>query len=212
MRAGRIVSIALIVFLVVIVNAPYLYGRTTDWRLEHQGRDVTVAVTDHAVVEGSYVLQLTDERVDRAGPVAVEVSRSAYDEAVAAGSTTARVLDGDTGHYEVRGQVRSRVPLFFTLFADVAILACVVLFTRFRVAMRPELVLRATADLEPCEPGSVLDRIVGNEYVVAGEVHEVDGDEVLLDLGDRKVRVVLDGHANPAGPHEPVRVVGVMIA
>jgi len=87
-----------------------------------------------------------------------------------------------------------------------------VLFTRLRPRFRPELVLVATEDLERCEPGSVLDRVAGGWYVVAGQVQAIEGDEIVLDLGDRRVRVHLDGHHNPAGLLEPVRVTGRMVA
>ena len=52
----------------------------------------------------------------------------------------------------------------------------------------------------------------GLTYVVCGEVAELGDDEVVLDLGDRRVRVLLDGHANPAGYEQPVRVTGFMVA
>jgi hypothetical protein len=41
---------------------------------------------------------------------------------------------------------------------------------------------------------------------VSGEVLERDDHEVVLDLGDRLVRVVLDGHANPIGHQQPAQV------
>ena len=35
-------------------------------------------------------------------------------------------------------------------------------------------------------------------------------ERVVLDLGDRRVRVILDGHHNPAGYQQPVRATGTM--
>jgi len=107
--------------------------------------------------------------------------------------------------------VRSRLGLVITLLADLFLLAMLVLMLRFRSALRVELVLRATEDLERCPPGARLDRIAGLTYVVCGEVAELGDDEVVLDLGDRRVRVLLDGHVNPAGYEQPVRVTGFMV-
>ena len=83
---------------------------------------------------------------------------------------------------------------------------------RFRSSMRVELVLRATEDLERCPPGSRLDRLSGMRYLVAGEVAEIHEDEIVLDLGDRRVRVLLDGYANPAGYEQPVSATGYLVA
>ena len=88
----------------------------------------------------------------------------------------------------------------------------VVLMVRFRTVMRVELVLRATEDLERCPPGGLLDRIEGMRYAVSGDVVEIADDEIVLDLGDRRVRVLLDGHTNPAGYEQSVRAIGYMVA
>ena len=50
----------------------------------------------------------------------------------------------------------------------------------------------------------------GRRFVVCGEVEEIEDDAVVLDLGDRRVRVLLDGHHNPAGYQQPVRATGTM--
>ena len=68
----------------------------------------------------------------------------------------------------------------------------------------------ATEDLERCPPGSVLDQVDGLRFVVCGEVEEIEDDAVVLDLGDRRVRVILDGHHNPAGYQQPVRATGLL--
>jgi hypothetical protein len=72
------------------------------------------------------------------------------------------------------------------------------------------MVLVATEDLERCPPGSVLDQVDGLRFVVCGEIEPIEDDEVVLDLGDRRVRVVLDGQHNPAGHQQAVRATGTM--
>ena len=57
---------------------------------------------------------------------------------------------------------------------------------------------------------AVLDQVDGLRFVVCGEVEELEDDAVVLDLGDRRARVVLDGHHNPAGYQQPVRATGTM--
>ena len=42
--------------------------------------------------------------------------------------------------------------------------------------------------------------------LVRGEVQDLADGEVLLDLGNRTVRVLLDGHANPVGYQQPAQV------
>lgn len=98
-----------------------------------------------------------------------------------------------------------------TLFADAALALMLYLLWRFRGRLRPQLQLVATQDLERCAPGSVLDRIEGDRYVVCGEVLEIGDDELVLDLGDRRVQVLLDGHANPVGHQQPARATGRMV-
>ena len=96
------------------------------------------------------------------------------------------------------------------MVADVFLLVLVLLLLRFGSRLRQEMVLVATEDLERCPPGSVLDQVDGLRFVVCGEIEAIEDGEVVLDLGDRRVRVVLDGHHNPAGYQQPVRATGTM--
>ena len=42
-----------------------------------------------------------------------------------------------------------------------------------------------------------LEKMEGDLYLIRGEVTAVEEDEIVLDLGERSVRVLLDGHLNP---------------
>ena len=117
-----------------------------------------------------------------------------------------RVLADRPAAYTVAGEVRSRVGLYITLFADLVLLLLVLLFRRFGVGTRPSLRAVAVGDVERCEPGSALDRLESGEYLIRGEVVEVGDDELVLDLGDRRVHVALDGHANPIDPQQPAQL------
>jgi hypothetical protein len=213
--ARRWLSVALVAFIALLVNFPLLHGTYLRWQVERSGVDVVAEVTDTRAVGGDLLVEFTvpgdGQREPFEGAI-VEVDAATYDEARRTGELDVRVLADDGRAFTVEGQVTSRLGLVVTVLADVFLVAMVVLMVRFRSALRVELVLRATEDLERCPPGSRLDRLSGLRYVVSGDVAELGDDEVVLDLGDRRVRVLLDGHANPAGYQQPVQAVGYMVA
>ncbi len=211
----RILTVGLVAFIAFVVNFPMAHSAYLDWQLDRRGVDVVAEVTDTRTVGDDFLVQFTvpadDGRAEFVGAIA-EVDQSAYDDARQTEQLRVTVLPDDGGVFEAEGQVPNRLGLLITVGADVFLLAMILLALRFRSAMRVELVLRATEDLERCPPGSRLDRIEGQRYLVSGEVAEILDDEVVLDLGDRRVRVLLDGHANPAGYEQPVRAIGYMVA
>lgn len=211
----RWLSLALVAFVAFVVNFPLAHSTYQRWQVDRTGVDVVAEVTETREVGGDLLVVFTvpgdDGREPFEGAVA-EVDAAAYDEARESGRLPVRVLPEDGGAFRVEGQIDSRLGLIVTLLADLFLVAMLVLALRFRAVMRVELVLRATEDLERCPPGSRLERISGMRYVVHGEVAEIGEDEVVLDLGDRRVRVLLDGYANPAGYQQPVRVTGFMVA
>ena len=62
------------------------------------------------------------------------------------------------------------------------------------------------ADVERCAPGSALDRIEGETYLIRGEVSAIEPGQVVLRAGDRSVLVYLDGHHNAVGYQQPAEV------
>lgn len=214
MRTSRVISLVLIVVLVVLINLPFAHARWTALRIDRADTNTSATVTNNRVNEGAYFVEFVypidvDARQSR---FFAQVGRTAYDRATSSGQIVVDRLPGNIEAFRVQGEVTSRGGLIFTILADLAMVATIVLYTRLRPRYRPELVLVATEDLEVCEPGSVLERIDGGLYVVAGEVQAIEGDEIVLDLGDRRVRVHLDGHHNPAGFQQPVQVTGRMVA
>jgi len=213
--ARRWLSVALVAFIAILVNFPLLHSTYLRWQVERSGVDVVAEVTETRNVGGDLLVVFTvpgDGRREPFDAAVVEVDAATYDEARETGELDVRVLPDDGGAFTVEGQVTSQLGLVVTVLADVFLVAMVVLMLRFRSALRVELVLRATEDLERCPPGSRLDRLSGLRYFVSGEVAELGDDEVVLDLGDRRVRVLLDGHANPADYQQPVRAIGYMVA
>jgi hypothetical protein len=213
--ARKWLSVALVAFIAFTINFPLLHSTYLRWQVERSGVDVVAEVTETREVDGDLLVVFTvpgDGRREPFENAVAEVDAATYDKVTQTDQLDVRVLSDDGGAFIVEGQVTSRLGLVITLLADAFLVAMTVLMLRFRAVMRVELVLRATEDLERCAPGSRLDRITGLRYVVSGEVAELGDDEVVLDLGDRRVRVLLDGHANPAGYQQPVQAVGYMVA
>jgi hypothetical protein len=72
--------------------------------------------------------------------------------------------------------------------------------------------IEALGDVERCPPGAAYEE-EGDDGVVLvrGEVVGLEPDELVLDLGDREVVVILDGHANPVGRQEAAQVRGRLV-
>ena len=208
-------NVALIAFIAFVINFPLLHSTYLRWQIERSGVDVVAEVTQTREVDGDLLVVFTvpgDGRREEVENAVAEVDEATYEEAEETLQLDVRVLPDNGGAFIVEGQVTSRAGLFITLLADLFLVAMIVLAMRFRAVKRVELVLRATGDLERCPPGAGSTRSRGMRYVVAGDVVEVGDDEVVLDLGDRRVRVLLDGYANPAGYEQSVRAIGYMVA
>jgi hypothetical protein len=209
---GKLKNVLLVGLVVVMINLPFVHSTWQDHRIDQDGVDVTAAVTGHGKNGGelfvSFEVQQSSDQPEIAGEVPVD--EAAYDDAVASKQVQVRVLPGSSSVWRVEGQTHSDIGLVITLVADVFLLVMVLLLVRFGSRLRQEMVLVATEDLERCPPGSVLDQVDGLRFVVCGEVETIEDDAVVLDLGDRRVRVILDGHHNPAGHQQPVRATGTM--
>ena len=95
---------------------------------------------------------------------------------------------------------------------NLGLLVAVGVFLLLRNRTRPELRMVATEPPLATDEEAALERIQGNDYVVRGEVAQVDGDELLLQVVDRRVRVLLDGHVVPADSGgRAVQVRGTMV-
>lgn len=208
-------NVVLIAFIAFVINFPLLHSTYLRWQVERSGVDVVAEVTETREVDGDLIVVFTvpgDVRREEVENAVAQVDEATYEEAQETLQLDVRVLPDNGGVFVVEGQVTGRAGLVITLLADLFLVAMVLLMMRFRSAMRVELVLRATGDLERCPPGPQLEKVSGMRYVVSGEVTEIQDDEVVLDLGDRRVRILLDGYANPAGHQQSVRAVGYMVA
>jgi hypothetical protein len=209
---GRLKNVLLVGLVVVMINLPYAHSTWQQHRIDRDGVSVGATVTDHEQDDGTYLVTFevadTEEQPGFGGTAGVD--EATYDDAVATEQVQVQVLPGSSTVWRVVGQTRSNVGLVITVVADLFLLVLVLLLLRFGSRLRQEMVLVATEDLERCPPGSVLDQVDGLRFVVCGEVDAIEDDAVVLDLGDRRVRVVLNGHHNPAGYQQPVRATGTM--
>jgi hypothetical protein len=104
-------------------------------------------------------------------------------------------------------------PVVATLVADAVllVLAWSLLRGGGRGRRRPSLQAVALGDLRPTAEGVLLERVQSEDYRVRGEVVEVRPDAVVLDLGNRYLEVLLDGHANPVTTGRAVELEARMI-
>ena len=216
-RRPRPKAVLLVLLLVTMINLPIVHSTWTRWKVERSGTDVTAPVVGHDVLGSAddpeyYVSFRLSREIDpdqHAWPV--QLDKASYDEAVASRTLDVRVLPDQPSAYTVDGQVTGRLGLVITLLADLALLVMVALAWRFRGSLRPQLRAVATGDVERCKPGSALDKLDGDLYLIRGEVSAIEADEIVLDLGDRSVVVALDGHHNPIGYQQPAQVRGRLI-
>jgi hypothetical protein len=208
---GRLRNVLLVGLVVVMINLPFLHSTWQGHDIDANGVDLLGTVTDTDRDGGYFITFRVDKSADQpAFGGTVPVNEATYDDAVESQQVQVRVVPGSTTVWRVEGQSRSGAGLVITLVADAFLLIMLLLLVRFGSRLRSDLVLVATEDLERCPPGSVLDQVDGLRFVVCGEVEEIEDDAVVLDLGDRRVRVLLDGHHNPAGYQQPVRATGTM--
>lgn len=214
-RTNRIL---LVVVLVAFINLPFLHSAWTNWRVERSGLEVTAEVVDSRVVDRggdpSYYLQIrfprTLDQNREIWPAAVD--RETFDAAEESGVVQARVLSDNPAAYRVEGQVTSRLGLIITVVADLILVGILLLAWRYGGRSRPVPIrIAAIGDIERCPPGGAIEQVEGDLYLVRGEVTGIDGDEVVIDAGERDVLIVLDGHHNPVGYQQPAQVRGRLV-
>ena len=103
------------------------------------------------------------------------------------------------------------MPLVVTAVADAVLVLLVLLMWRFGGRLRSNLRAIALADVERCKPEILLERLQAEDYLVRGEVLDAGPDRVVIDLGNRTIEVLLDGHRNPVGHQQAAEVRARMI-
>ncbi|KRF37553.1 hypothetical protein [Nocardioides sp. Soil805] len=138
----RAKNLAVLVFVVVLVNAPLVLSTWTDLRVQSAGTDVRAEVTAARNLgtdaEPRWWLSYRfPEDVDpEQGTWAAEVDRTTWTRAEESGEVTVRVLEGSPSRHTVSGEVRSWAGLWSTLVADGILAAVLALVWRARVLRR----------------------------------------------------------------------------
>lgn len=207
MNRGKRNSLLLLVLLAFVVNLPLLHSTWTESRVQARGVDVTATVVDESARDGSWLAFTFPEDVDpELQTWHAEVDDETYAEAQRTGEVQVRVLEDDPAAFRVEGEEQSSVVLVFTLVADAILLLLFLLMWRSSGRLRGQLQAIALEDVERGEAGVLLERLQGEEYLISGDVLEIEPGRVVLDLGNRSVVVLLDGHANPVGYQQSARV------
>jgi hypothetical protein len=208
----RAKALLLVALVAVLVNLPLVHSTWTAWRVDRTGTDVVGTVTDTSETSDAFQVEFRmprdidpDQRLWKA-----QVDEATYDEAVASEQVDVRVLPDRPSAYLVEGEVTSRLVLVVTGLVDLLLLLALVLVWRGS-GRRADLLLRATEDVRRCRPGAVLEAVDGGLHLVAGEVCVIEPGEIVLDLGDRRVRVQLAGYNNPVGYQQPAQVTGRLV-
>ncbi|WP_127479367.1 DUF3592 domain-containing protein [Nocardioides pantholopis] len=216
-RGGRS-RLLLLAVVLVVVNLPLAQSLWERWQLDRSGVEVVADVRAERARdsggEPTYLVYFTyPEEIDpapqRTWPV--EVDEDTHAAAVAGGTLRVRVLPEHQSVYAVDGQVRSSSVLVVTLLIDAGVLLGALLLWRFRGRMRPVLVLAADADVEPAPAEALLERRAGDCYLVRGRVVETAPGEVLLEVADRRVRVLLGVHTSLVGEQELAQARGRLV-
>ncbi|HYF71703.1 MAG TPA: hypothetical protein VD864_02720 [Nocardioides sp.] len=206
---GRRRSAFLLLLLAVVVNLPLAHSTWTDARIERSGVEVSATLAEHD--DGHLTFTFPAEVDPEQRTWSAEVDDEAYAEAVETGRVEVRVLEDDPSAYRATGAVESLVPWVATAAADVVLVLLGLLMWRFSGRFRVGLRAVALGDVERCPPGILLERQQAEDYLVRGEVLEIGPDRVVLDLGNRTIEVLLDGHRNPVGHQQAAQVRARMI-
>jgi hypothetical protein len=214
MTRSRRRAALLIVLLAVVINLPLVHSWYQQQKVRASGTDVTATVVDDRAIGGNefWVSFTFPEDIDPDQQTwQAQVDEEAYDDAVASGEIRVRVLEDDPAAYRAEGTVDSLVPLVVTLIADGILLLVALLLWRYGGRLRAQLRAVALEDVERCAPATLLERVHGEDYLIRGEVLELADGSVTIDLGNRTVVVLLDGHANPVGYQQSAQVLARMI-
>jgi hypothetical protein len=215
-RANRIF---LIVVLAVFINLPAFHSTWTRWQVQRNGTDTVAEVMpesrtlgDDADPEYWLVFRFPESIEPAQTRWPAQVDQATFEEATAQDSVDVRVLEDRPAAHIVEGEVRNPLGYIITLIADAILIGILLLVWWGRGRKRPVPIrIAAIGDVERCPPGAMLEQIEGDLYLVRGEVTGIDGDEIVVDAGERDVLVILDGHQNPVGYQQPAEVRGRIV-
>jgi len=204
-----------VVVAVVLLALPLVSSLATRARVDRSGTDVTATVVEASRRGDGYLVAFRfPEDVDPDQKTySAEVERGSYERATETKVITVRVLDGRPEAHRVDGEIHSNAPYVVTAVGLAFVLVVGLWWVRVG-RRRPPVRLRALGPLEPADAdqaGSLGRESDRDVYEAVGTLVSADDAEAVLDLGERRVVVVLDGHANPVVVGSPARARGPLI-
>ena len=211
-RARRLLFVVVIVALLAF---PLVSSLATNARIERSGKDVTATVVETPRNGDTYLVGFRlPEDVDADQRIySAQVDRATYDKAAESRSVTVRVLEDGPSAHRVEGEIRSNTQ-YVVMGVGILLVLAVGLWWARTGRRRPTVRLRATGPLEPADPADLgtLFRTAGEDiYDVVGTVVSSDDTEVVLDVGERRVVVVLSGHTHDIPVGSPAHARGPLI-
>jgi hypothetical protein len=206
--------VVLVVFVVLVVNVPFLLHEWQLHRVETDGIRVTATVSRTDFSDGEAIVEFRlPTSVDSGQDLrSVRVDRGVGAAAASTKELDVQVLRGNPDVFHVDGQVASHGGLIFTLIADVLIVFMLLMSWRLGGRLRrPALEAVAVGDVENGEEGSLLDKQDDGTYLINGEVFEAGAESLVLRLRDRDVTVHLRDHHNPLSVGERAQVRALLV-
>jgi hypothetical protein len=204
-----------VVVMMVVLAFPLVSTLVTRARVERSGVDVTATVVEATRSGEAYLVafRLPEDVDPEQRTYSATVDRASYEKAVESETITVRVLDGRPEAHRVEGEIDSNAPYVVTAVALAIVLIVGLWWVRVG-RRRPPVRMRALGPLEPAadEDAGSLERVPDEDiYEAVGTLLSADAAEAVLDLGERRVVVALDGHAHGVEVGSPARVRGSVI-
>jgi len=211
---ARTRRLTFVVVMLVVLTLPLVSTLVTRARVERSGVDVTATVVETLRNGDAYLLgfRFPEEIDPDQRTYSAEVERESYDAATGSQEITVRVLEGRPEAHLVDGEIHSRAPYYFVAVVDAIVLLVGLWWVRVG-RRRPTVRLRADGPLQPAadEPPGLARRPDADLYEAVGTLLSTGDAEAVLDVGDRRVVVALDGHTHAIDLGSPARVRGALI-
>ncbi|WP_235735515.1 DUF3592 domain-containing protein [Nocardioides alcanivorans] len=195
---------------VFLVNLPLAHGWWTNHKLDVDGLETTVTVTDARAVErsGATRYYVTWHYADEEEPeYSSEVTRAGYEQARSTDELRVEYLPGNRAdNRAVEHTGSSTVAWVITLGADAMILVMLGLMFWVRRTQRFELL--ALADVVRCKPPETVQELGGDIVLVRGEVAEISDGHLVLTCQGQRIEVDLGPFENPIGHQQYAEVRG----
>lgn len=206
-----------VAFIAILVNLPLAHAWWTDHRLDQGGQVATADVvgahpmgTDDGEQRYFVVYELPEDADPQQREFNGEVDRTTYDAARASKRIEVEYLPDDPESNRPVDRVEpGSVALWITIFANLTLLVVVALMVWVRRSAGLDVL--ATEDVRRAGIDPRVEELGGGLCLVRGEVLEINDDDIVLQAGLRRVRVVLGEFDNPVGHQQPAEVRGRMI-